>query len=367
MTPPERPPGYSVTYDIADPVKRFAGRLARETAENLLRHGIREVEESRGESVYVWTTESGYIGSLSEGLGSKSLIADEVRKLTGLTYYDNLAQDTVGAIVNDLITLGLRPEVVFAKWEMDDYAWFNDGKRTRDLLRGWKSACDVAGVSWGGGETQMLEGLVAPGRIILGGSGVGTIPKNRGLIRGDRLGPGDRIVFLESSGLQSNGASFVRDNVHLLSNGYATKLSDGQLFGEAILRPSFIYSKVTEALFEAGVDIHYMVNITGHGWRKLMRAERELSYQIDFVPQVQEEFTILQKAVGQTDKFMYGTFNMGAGFAIMVPEQDAERSVEISKKQGVFATYGGRVEKAGRRVVIGPRGIVYEASTLGVR
>lgn len=66
MTPPERPPGYSVTYDIADPVKREAGKLARGTAENLLKYGIREVLESRGESVYVWPTEVDWLDLLRQ-------------------------------------------------------------------------------------------------------------------------------------------------------------------------------------------------------------------------------------------------------------------------------------------------------------
>jgi len=43
---------------------------------------------------------------LVECLGSKALVADEMHRLTGRTYYDSIAQDTIAMAINDLITVG---------------------------------------------------------------------------------------------------------------------------------------------------------------------------------------------------------------------------------------------------------------------
>ncbi|HEY6513849.1 MAG TPA: phosphoribosylformylglycinamidine cyclo-ligase, partial [Burkholderiaceae bacterium] len=98
-----------VHYDLIDPLKVQAQRAAAATASQLGAHGFNEVLASRGESAYVVDVGAFYIATIVECLGSKALVADEMARLTGKSYYDGIAQDTIAMAVNDLITVGATP------------------------------------------------------------------------------------------------------------------------------------------------------------------------------------------------------------------------------------------------------------------
>lgn len=357
-----------VNYDVLDSLKRLAQLRARATASNLKRFGMREVEVSRGESAYVWEEQDGYRAFVIEGLGTKNRVADETRKFTGRTYYDTIAQDTVAMIVNDLIVVGAEPQVVNAYFAVGSSDWFADEERSRDLVEGWAEACNLAGAVWGGGETPTLKGIIEPDTIDLSGAAVGIVKPKERLILGDKLMPGDAIFLVESSGIHANGLTLARAIASKLPEGYATPLSDGRSYGESLLVPTHIYAGLTRDLFEAGTNIHYMVNITGHGWRKLMRARRNLSYVIDKVPEPQPVFKLIQEQSYNDDTEMYGNFNMGAGFAIFMPEENVAMAQKIAmEKYGWQSSKAGYINEGPRQVVIRPKGITYERDALGVR
>jgi phosphoribosylaminoimidazole (AIR) synthetase len=98
-----------VDYSRVDALKRLAQRSALATAKNLPRHEVSEIEASRGESAYVIDIGGLLIASITECLGTKALIADAVRPLSGRSHYDTIAQDTIAAAVNDLISVGATP------------------------------------------------------------------------------------------------------------------------------------------------------------------------------------------------------------------------------------------------------------------
>ncbi len=76
----------------------------------------------------------------------------------------------------------------------------------------------------------------------------------------------------------------------------------------------------------------------------------------------------IQSEAGLSDRDAYGTFNMGAGFALFVAAEDAERRrVSVSRKAGVDAWIAGKVEAGPQRVVIEPLGIDYPADDLSLR
>src|SRR3990167_2586019 len=93
-----------VNYEAMDFLKRMAQSAGKKTTKNLLGTSFAELKESRGESAYVLEQKDSYFVSVMEGLGTKSLVADEMRRTTGKTYYDSIAQDTIAMIINDLIT-----------------------------------------------------------------------------------------------------------------------------------------------------------------------------------------------------------------------------------------------------------------------
>lgn len=357
-----------VDYNAMDPLKRMAQLKARETAPNLEAVGYKEVEASRGESAYVWEEPEKFGALVTEGLGTKNLVADEMRKITGKTYHRKIAQDTVAAIVNDIIPVGAKPLVVNAYFAAGSPDWFKDEQRMEELTDGFRDACNEAGAVWGGGESPTLRDIITGGKADLGGACLGEIKPKRRLTLGDKLTVGDRIILIESSGIHANGLTLARAVAKKLPQGYATKLPSGQMYGEALLTPTHIYAKLINDLFEAGVDIHYMVNITGHGWRKLMRAQKEFTYVIDILPEVPEELALIQQVSRNDDREMYGNFNMGAGFAIYVPEKDVNLVREISiQTHRLTALNAGRVDEGLKRIVIEPKNLVYEAETLGVR
>ncbi|EKD90811.1 MAG: hypothetical protein ACD_30C00089G0009 [uncultured bacterium] len=148
-----------------------------------------------------------------------------------------------------------------------------------------------------------------------------------------------------------------------MPKGYKTKLSDGTGYGEALLTPSIIYSKLVEDLI-VNTEVHYAVHITGHGWRKLMRSKRNFSYIVDFVPKPQPVFEFIQRHTNSSDKDMYETYNMGAGFAVFVPPSQVQKVLQIFKKNEqvlsrfarnkIKAWDAGFIKKGERKVVINP-------------
>ncbi len=357
-----------VDYDLIDPLKVAAQRAAAATAGHLAAHGFSEVAASRGESAYVVDVGPFYLASIVECLGSKALVADEMQRLTGKSYYDGIAQDTIAMAVNDLITVGATPLLVQAYWGAGGSDWFGDATRAAALVAGWKRACDRCGVAWGGGETPALAGIVAEGRIDLAAACTGLVnPKSR-LSLGEALAPGDAIVLLESSGIHANGVSLARKLVERLPQGYLTPLPGSALgYGEALLAPTLLYPPVTEALHRGGISPHYCANITGHGWRKLLRHPRDLRYRIHTVPEVPAVLGFIQQHAGLDDREAYSTFNMGAGFALFVAAGDAERTVAIAASEGIRAWHAGQVETGAKEVLIEPLGIRYGADDLQLR
>ncbi|MCP5270248.1 MAG: phosphoribosylformylglycinamidine cyclo-ligase [Burkholderiaceae bacterium] len=356
-----------VVYDLIDPLKVAAQRAAASTAPLLGAHGFGEVAASRGESAYVVDVGPFYLASIVECLGSKALVADEMQRLTGRSFYAGIAQDTIAMAVNDLITVGATPLVVQAYWAAGGSDWFGDAARAQALVDGWKHACEVCGVAWGGGETPALAGIVEAGRIDLAASCTGLVnPKTR-LTLGDRLAEGDAIVLLASSGIHANGLSLARKLVERLPQGYLTPLEDGSTYGEALLAPTVLYSPVTEALAKAGIVPHYAANITGHGWRKLLRHPGTFTYRITEVPPVPPVLRFIQQQAQQDDEEAYGTLNMGAGFALFVAPGEAERTAQLARDCGVPAWVAGRVEAGPKRLIVEPLGLTWDADALQLR
>jgi phosphoribosylformylglycinamidine cyclo-ligase len=356
-----------VDYRRMDALKLLAQRAARDTGANAAGQGMVELEASRGESAYVMEIGGLLIASITECLGTKALVADAMRAHSGRTHYGTIAQDTVAAAVNDLVSVGATPISLHAYWSTGNSEWFSDPERTEDLVRGWKASCDICQMSWGGGETPALNGVIEPGRIDLAASAVGIVKSADRLTVGDRLGAGDAIVLFESSGIHANGISLARKLAGQLPAGYATPMSDGLPFGEGLLSPTVLYPVLTEALFAAGIVPHYCVNITGHGWRKLMRHRSAFTYRLHAVPPVPTVLSFLQRGCGLSDREAYGSLNMGAGFAVFVAADLVDRTLATARQVGLGAWCAGTVEVGPKRVIIEPLGVTYGSDDLKLR
>lgn len=354
-------------YDTKDPIKILAQTAATKTGANLKKHGFEEFSDSRGESAYIWKQGNIYMAAVAEQLGTKNIVADHTRKITRKTYYDIIAHDTVATIINDLVTVGAQPLVIHAYWAIESNDWLADEQRMKDLIAGWKSACDLSGASWGGGETPTLKGIIEPYTVALGGSAIGMIKTKKRLLTDKKIEPGDRILFLKSTGINANGLSLSRAIAKKLPKGYATKLKTNEIYGEAILTKTNIYAKLIQDLLDAEINLHYISNITGHGLRKVMRARQNFSYIIEKLFEPQELFLFMQEHAGLSDYEMYDEFNMGQDYALFLPEKDITKAQKIVKKNGFESLDAGYVEKGERQVVIKPKDILYKGETLKVR
>ena len=357
-----------VHYGPLDGFKRACQKAAGATADLLAGHGLREAATVRGESAYLVEADDHFLAHVEEGLGTKNLVADAVQAESGRCYYRAIGIDTVATIANDLVTCGALPITVAMHAAVGDSGWFSDAHRAGELVRGFAEGCRAAGAVWGGGETPALRGLIEPGAIVLSGSAVGRIAPKSLRILGD-VRDGDAIVFLASSGVQTNGLTLCRRIAEGLPARYATRIGADTTLGEALLAPSTLYVAFVRECQRRSVRLNYAAHVTGHGWRKLMRLEEPFVYEITEPRPQPAIFRFLMEAGPVAPREAYATFNMGIGFAVYVAPAAAAAALEAARASGYDAWIAGRVRRDGGRkaVSIPALGLEFEGDTLQVR
>ncbi len=352
-------------YNTKDPIKKMAQLAATQTIIKE-KSGFIEISDSRGESAFVWQQNGVLMASVVEGLGTKNLVADEMRSLEK-TYYDVIGHDSVATIINDLISVGAKPRVVHAYWAIEDNSWLQDKKRMKDFIEGWRDACKLSMATWGGGETPTLKGIVEKNTVDLGGAAMGVIQSKKRFITDKKLRIADRILLLKSNGINCNGLSLARVVARKLSKGYATKIKSGKMYGDAILTKANIYAKLVQDLLDENVDVHYISNITGHGMRKVMRARGTFTYVLEKIFEPQEVFLFIQKHANLNDYEMYETYNMGQDYAIFLPKKDMAKALKIVKQNGFEGLDAGYIKTGPRQVMIKPKNLTFKGETLNLR
>jgi len=358
-----------VDYEKLDPVKKLLlEKVALPTSwgRNLNRFGITYRPESLGESaaVYDFVKRDFMIAFIIESLGTKILDADRIRgkvevskrfKLLRKPIYPGIGRDMIAMVVYDLnnvsaMAVGLGD---FLACGSSDY--FEDKERVEDIIEGFRIGADEAGASLACGDTPELQELVNSESLVIAAAGFGIIrPKSRFTAGGRKIKEGMGIYGLRSGGIHSNGITLARRIIEKTEEGYATRLPDsGQMIGEAILKPTKIYSKYYEDLFDEGIDIPYISAITGHAFQgKVARAKRDFTYVIESLPLPQEEFSFLMQKGPVTLKEAYRTWNMGVG-AVIIASRDYEKSIfQISRENGIECFYLGYIKKGPRRVIM---------------
>ncbi len=352
-----------VDYATLDAAKRLALGAARSTSAVRLPAGAVFSDASRGEPAQVIEVGGLRLGFVLECLGTKSMLAREIEEASGQDHFAAIGYDTVAAVVNDLICVGALPLVVNAYFATGSAGWYA-GSRHASLVEGWRRACVDAGAVWGGGESPTLSGLVAPDEVDLAGSAIGIVPEDRAPLCGEALEPGDEIVLVASSGLHANGASLARQVARHLPDRLEHRLESGASLGAALLAPSHSYVALVRALLEDGLPLHYASHITGHGLRKLMRAQRELTYRIEALPEVPEVLAFIVEHADLAPAEAYGTLNMGAGFALYLAPGAAGRAVALAAAHGLSALRAGVVDAGPRQVLLEPLGVRFGGEQL---
>lgn len=353
-----------VDYLRLDEFKRRAQQAAMETAGFIRSQDYQEIGWTRGESAYaVRHIDTGFvIGCVIEGLGTKNLVAEDpaLRARFGRTFEDAIANCNIAMIFNDLITIGVPPLIYMSHPALagGDYL---EGANGDDHIAGTVTAMRRCGSVWGCGETPELNGIITPGTMCLSGAAVGVALKESLLINPANIRPGHRILLIGSSGIHANGLSKARKIAAALPERYLTAMPSGQTFGEALLTPTIQYAPFVRACLGDRPDLlSYAVNMTGHGWRKIMRAPQPFTYRITRVPKPQEVFSFMQQHGGISNEDAYKAFNMGAGFCLIVNRSRIEWVRAMAAGYNMEVTDAGVVEEGPRQVIIEPHKLVFD-------
>lgn len=358
-----------VNYDVLDRFKVGAQKAAERTYGNIEHLGLKVVRESLGESAFMICGIEKYpiIASVEEGLGTKIIVTDKMSSYSGKAYfYWDIAQDAAAMIINDLITTGAIPITLAMHLAIGSSDWLKNPEKNSALVAGWKEACDIAGCAWSGGETPELKGIINEGTAVISGSAQGVIKEPAKMILAKNIKAGDLIVMIGSSGIHANGLTSARKIADNLPDGYLTRLDDGRTYGESLLDSTVIYAPMMLELIDK-IDIHYAINITGHGWRKLMRAPQPFTYVIEQIPEPQPIFRFIVAESKISPREAYATFNMGAGFALYVGENDAQDVIVAANRQGLKAMIAGYIEEGEKKVLIKPLNIEFGEDELKIR
>ncbi|MBR0572903.1 MULTISPECIES: phosphoribosylformylglycinamidine cyclo-ligase [Pasteurellaceae] len=244
----------------------------------------------------------------TDGVGTKLEIALTQKK------YDTVGIDAVAMCVNDILCHGAKPLFFL------DYLACGklEAEVAAELVSGISDGCLQAGAALIGGETAEMPGFYQIGDYDIAGFCVGVVEKSQ-LINGDKVRAGDSIIALPSSGFHSNGFSLLRK----IFSDY-NEVIEGKSVSDWLLTPTKIYVKPILQLLEK-FDIHAMAHITGGGLiENLPRCmNKDLSpvvFKNNVTPLWQSLplFAEVQQRGNISEDEMFGTFNMGVGFTLVV-------------------------------------------------
>ncbi|HEX2912378.1 MAG TPA: phosphoribosylformylglycinamidine cyclo-ligase [Chloroflexia bacterium] len=273
----------------------------------------------------------------SDGVGTKLKVAFEAGQ------HSTVGIDLVAMSVNDLARRGAEPLVFLPYFATSNL----DPEVAAQVAEGVAEGCRQANCSIIGGETAELPGFYQPGEYDLAGAAFGVVEKSR-VVTGEAIQEGDVVLGLASSGLHSNGYSLARK---ILLEEYPLELHLARLgmtLGEALLTPTRIYVRSVLAAQAAGASLHGLAHITGGGFRKLAKiVPAGLEAEIDFATWPRPELFKLIQELGNVDEDeMRRTFNLGIGFAAVVPAAEANSIAHIFEQAGETVYQVGVIKKA---------------------
>ena len=280
----------------------------------------------------------------TDGCGTKVKFAIIMDK------HDTIGIDAVAMCVNDVACAGGEPLFFL------DYiaCGKNYPEKIAMIVKGVAEGCKMSECALIGGETAEHPGLMPQDEYDLAGFAVGVVDR-KDLITGENIKPGDTLIGIASSGVHSNGFSLVRKVFEVNKenlNEYVESL--GCTVGEALLKPTKIYVKPILKLIEQ-VKVKGISHITGGGFYENMpRMLREgVALKIDKnsyeVPPI---FKLIAERGNIPERDMYNTFNMGIGMAVIVPESEVEKSLEILKQAGEEAYLIGEVIAGNKEIIV---------------
>ena len=293
----------------------------------------------------------------TDGVGSKLIVAEQAGR------YETIGIDCVAMNVNDVICVGAEPIAVL------DYIAVEraDEDALREIGAGLKAGAEAAGVEIPGGEVAVLPELIrghpSPNGFDLTAACFGTVALDA-IVTGAACRPGDALIGLPSTGLHSNGYSLARRAVADLSLDDRPEVLGGASVADALLEPTMIYVRAVLELLRSDADVRGLAHITGGGLLNLLRLHADIGFEITDPLPVPPVFELVRElgAVGEAE--MWEVFNMGCGFAVVVPEADEAAATAIlaahhpgARRIGTITGHADAIEVPPRGIAGGPHGL----------
>ena len=249
------------------------------------------------------------IAITTDGVGTKIIVAEKVGK------FDTIGIDCVAMNVNDLLAIGAEPIAM-----VDYIATFKPNEKImEEIAIGLEKGCRMANITLVGGETATLPDLIRGWDLV--GTAIGVIRKDK-IITGEDIRPGDVIFGIPSSGIHSNGLTLARKVIESAGYSYNDEFENGKTIGEELLTPTRIYIELLDVIKK--FEVHGLAHITGGGLLNLKRL-KNVKFVIDDPLPPHKIFKFIQELGNIDDDEMYRTFNMGMGFAIILPKEEAKK------------------------------------------
>jgi phosphoribosylformylglycinamidine cyclo-ligase len=350
-----------VDYDALDPFTQLALKTFEVTFKNPNKHGSHLMPESIGETARVFDFDfvniPFYLAHNVEILGTKVAVAEEMAERDSANkekYFSKINQDTANMSLNDLAGVGAQPFAFDPIIVLGSNDYIKDPEKNEAFLAGFVNAANQADSVIAGGETGTCKGIIEPETADLAGASLGIIsPKDR-FLHGGRVKPGLELYAVRTPSPHANGLTTIRIIAKKIPYGYFTPLPSGMTFGEAVLEPTPGYSRLVQKLFDEEIPLEYVQPITGHGFKKIARSRKDLTYVIEKLSELPEVFSFIQKKQGIGDKEMLETYNYGVGLVLYVEPGYESRIQDIGRELGYDILRMGYVEEGERSVVVKP-------------
>jgi phosphoribosylformylglycinamidine cyclo-ligase len=275
----------------------------------------------------------------ADGVGTKLKLAFET------DIHNTVGADLVNHCVNDILVQGARPLFFL------DY--FATGKLepdvTASVVEGMARACRENGCVLLGGETAEMPDFYPTGEYDLAGFIVGIVDKPK-VIDGKSMVPGDVVLGLPSTGLQTNGYSLARKLFFEIGgykiDSYVDEL--GTTVGEALLATHSSFLPEIGPLLDSGL-IKGLAHITGGGFlENIPRILPDgLSVEIKRGSWPEPPIFGLMQCLGNVDeKEMFRTFNMGIGMIVITSDDTLRGKLAASVEIGRVVAGDGSVRIA---------------------
>lgn len=282
----------------------------------------------------------------TDGVGTKLKLAFLMDK------HDTVGIDLVAMCANDILCQGAEPLFFL------DYIATGrlEAEKAAMLVKGVAEGCLQAGAALLGGETAEMPGFYPEGEYDMAGFAVGVVEREA-IVDGSRIQVGDKVIGLPSSGFHSNGYSLVRRT--LLEGEGAMALNSTpegfeETLGEALIKPTRIYAQEVKCLQQAGIDLLGMCHITGGGFYenvpRMLSKDLGVSFDDNCWP-VPPVIKLLQEKTGLSKEEMFGTFNMGIGFMVVVRPEMETAVLEALANGGFSAMTIGVINNEGKILV----------------